>query len=746
MQIHVKQLATSGAASGEVLAFNGTNWAPATAPNGAIGGTVTGATAGSVLFAGAAGVLAQDNANLFWDDSNNRLGIGTVTPSVLLHLKRDQNSPTEIYVENATAGGAAFSNIGLVHNAGAGKYSQYLYNNTSFTTNGLIKADQAGFITGSGAVGGVLIGNSAVTGDGLVFSSGGYAAANERLRFYPTQALGGAVFNESGADYDLRIEGSGTRPDLFLVDAGTARVGINRAAGTHAATLDIDNLAVAEPILNLRDNGSVVFGVIDGGSVEMAEITAPATPAANFGRLYVKAKAATNSIYYKDDAGTEFDLTAGSFAIGGTVTGATAGSVLFAGAASVLAQDNANLFWDDSNNRLGIGTASPSYPIHVSHTAAAPRYVSVTAVNATGDSGFYLDNTADGTYIQTTLYGSSTSGTNIFSVSAAGVAHIQLRPQNNTRGIIDVTGAGSPLVFGVAGSERMRIAADGNVDIGGTGAANKLTVTADGTAGTPAIALGATADSNTGIFHPAADTLAFSTGGTERVRIDSSGNVGIGVTALSGYALHVSGNNALLTNAGTNTTTLFQVYDSSSLTNAGYVLFGIDTSGATTGYSGQGAFVSAGKGGTGTIRDLILHNFNNAGIVLAPNNTEYGRMTGGGVWQLAAATGHRTLATSPAQLTANQNDYNPGTGVYFRLSSDASRDITGIANGVDGRRITLANVGTNDIVLKNADANSTAANRLLTGTGADVTLGADDSAELIYDATTSRWRFTSIKL
>ena len=51
-----------------------------------IGGAITSATAGSVLFAGASGVLQQDNANLFWDDTNNRLGIRTATPSVALEL------------------------------------------------------------------------------------------------------------------------------------------------------------------------------------------------------------------------------------------------------------------------------------------------------------------------------------------------------------------------------------------------------------------------------------------------------------------------------------------------------------------------------------------------------------------------------------------------------------------------------------------------------------------------------------
>lgn len=49
----------------------------------------------------------------------------------------------------------------------------------------------------------------------------------------------------------------------------------------------------------------------------------------------------------------------GTMAIGGTVTGGTQGSVLFLGAANVLAQDNTHFFWNDANNRLGIGTATP---------------------------------------------------------------------------------------------------------------------------------------------------------------------------------------------------------------------------------------------------------------------------------------------------------------------------------------------------------------------------------------------------
>ena len=57
-----------------------------------------------------------------------------------------------------------------------------------------------------------------------------------------------------------------------------------------------------------------------------------------------------------------------------------------------------------------------------------------------------------------------------------------------------------------------------------------------GTVSLPSITT--TGDTNTGIFFPAADTIAFTEGGAESMRIDSSGNVGIGTSSPS-YKLQV---------------------------------------------------------------------------------------------------------------------------------------------------------------------------------------------------------------
>ncbi|MDX1555209.1 MAG: hypothetical protein R3212_04215 [Xanthomonadales bacterium] len=101
---------------------------------------------------------------------------------------------------------------------------------------------------------------------------------------------------------------------------------------------------------------------------------------------------------------------------------------------------------------------------------------------------------------------------------------------------------------------------------------------------------------------------------------------------------------------------------------------------------------------------------------------------------------------SPPQITVNTNDYEP-TGFddaeVLRLSTDASRNLTGAKADPTRIRKTIINVGSNDLVIKHQDAGSLATNRFLNFTGADITLGADDWAHLFYDVVTQRWRVTT---
>jgi len=83
-------------------------------------------------------------------------------------------------------------------------------------------------------------------------------------------------------------------------------------------------------------------------------------------------------------------------------------------------------------------------------------------------------------------------------------------------------------------TERMRISENGDVDIGQTGGGVKLAVAGavgpqNGSESAPTHTF--YGDNNTGMYRPAADSLGFSTGGTEAMRIDSSQRVLIGETS-----------------------------------------------------------------------------------------------------------------------------------------------------------------------------------------------------------------------
>lgn len=201
---------------------------------------------------------------------------------------------------------------------------------------------------------------------------------------------------------------------------------------------------------------------------------------------------------------------------------------------------------------------------------------------------------------------------------------------------------------------------------------------------------------------------------------------------------------------------------------------------------GSGEFeISSEKAGTGTQRDLRLKrgsafltysgtglypettNAQDLGITSLQWNNVYakdiqtlggdvwlGRLTRladdspglGGLMRIKDVFGNGASWTggsgTPAQITSDQNNYDPGSYAYLqRWSSDASRNVTGYARSPkDGETHLIVNVGAQNIVLKHEDAGSTDVNRFLSSTGADITLGPNQAAESIYDGTTQRRR------
>lgn len=235
--------------------------------------------------------------------------------------------------------------------------------------------------------------------------------------------------------------------NLGLASSGTDAVNVNYA---NANYLQIGG-SVAQSV-----TGAKTFS---GAALFQNTVTADST-------LLVTGMTTLNGGLTMDTNKFTVSDTTGNTGIGGTlnVTGATVlSSTLSAGATTLasagvtgsltagsLAVDTTTLVVDATNNRVGIGTATPSSDLHVRKTSGAVEINSQSTDTAQLASVFAIGSTAQ---IDISSYG-STAPNNLFGRPRANLTRVY---SANSSGLVIGTSDAQPIVFGTNGVSRLII-------------------------------------------------------------------------------------------------------------------------------------------------------------------------------------------------------------------------------------------------------------------------------------------------
>lgn len=212
--------------------------------------TLPSLTSGSVIFSNGT-TIAQSNANFFWDNTNNRLGIGTVSPTgaVTIIGAYSSNTGAALVVQNTSAYASPFNQYSQLWLTSSGTTLAYLRNDGTLYTNNAINTNYFnGSVSGSLSV---PVFNKGL-GLGMYFPAantlGLVTNSIEAIRIFSTQNIGIGTTTDAGFKLDVN---------------GTARVG----------NLTASNVQASFNIYASFEVGAGVSGSINASSIMEARST-----------------------------------------------------------------------------------------------------------------------------------------------------------------------------------------------------------------------------------------------------------------------------------------------------------------------------------------------------------------------------------------------------------------------------------------------------------------------------------------
>lgn len=214
-------------------------------------------TTGSILFAAASGLITQDNANLFWDNATNRLGIGTAAPGVPLDVASGSIRTNSQLISTVATGTAplAVSSTTLVANLNADRLD-------SLSSADFVQISGAQTVTGSKTF------SSAVLCTGSATTSppdGSTAVYNRRACIWAhANVTSGLIVDPS--DFNISsVTGAFGQYVVNFTQASTSGNGtiqVTPSAGSASTVLSA--------VVEARATGSCDVAILDDGGVPIA--------------------------------------------------------------------------------------------------------------------------------------------------------------------------------------------------------------------------------------------------------------------------------------------------------------------------------------------------------------------------------------------------------------------------------------------------------------------------------------------